>query len=153
MVRVFSFLFLLALSSLCFAEIHRWVDAEGKVHYSDQPPIAKPKEEKTIKTPRPGASSQPGSKSLEEQDLEFRQRHAKAEEEQKKQEQEAAQEKERKENCQRAKDQLKNLQTGGRTMKLNPNGERVYLNEEEVKEEIIKTQKAADNWCSPPKSN
>lgn len=59
-------------------------------------------------------------------------------------------EKARKENCERAKGRLKNLQAGGPTIKYNENGEQVYLNDQEIKQEIVETQKAVDGWCNPP---
>jgi Domain of unknown function (DUF4124) len=152
MLRLIAFLFFLVCSTLCFSEIYRWVDADGRVYYSDQPPPSTVKEEKTIKTTpraRSSSSSNSSAKTLEQQDLDFRQRRAKAEEEKVKQEKEAAEEKDRKENCERAKGRLANLQAGGPAIKYNDQGAQVYLNDQEIKQEIATTQKAVESWCTP----
>ncbi len=51
MSRFIAFLIFFACATTCLGEIHHWVDAEGKVHYTDQPPPATAKEEKKTITP------------------------------------------------------------------------------------------------------
>jgi hypothetical protein len=42
---VFGLFAVLALGAVAHAEIYKWVDKDGKVHYSDQPPPTQPPEE------------------------------------------------------------------------------------------------------------
>jgi hypothetical protein len=55
-LRIWPFLFLVAASA-AHAETYRWVDAEGKVHYSDRPPPASAKQVERRKSTaaKPGA--------------------------------------------------------------------------------------------------
>lgn len=58
--RFWLFLLLLA-ASVAQAELYRWVDADGKVHYSDQPPpsSAKQVEQRKSTTSKPGEAQLP----------------------------------------------------------------------------------------------
>ena len=142
------------------AETYKWTDAEGKVHYSDQPPPANVKEPVTIsprKTSAPKTSASPAAgekgakeakpKTYVEQEAEFRKRKVEAAEREaaeKKKTEEAA---EKKQNCDLARAQLKNLQSGGRIARTNAQGEREYLNDAQMAQELERAKKTAEGWC------
>lgn len=151
------------------AEMYKWTDADGKVHFSDQPPPSNIKNLTTIKrgkpagTPPPAASESDSDsvnpdpavektkaaapKTYVEKDMEFKKRQVeKAEREaaEKKKTDEAA---EKKRNCDQSRAQLKSLQAGGRVARANAQGEREYLSEAQVAQEIEHGKKSVDDWC------
>lgn len=126
-------------------QLYKWVDSQGKVHYSDRPPTGPVKGEQTIKPPPPGpAPSATGAQSLQEQELEFRKRQIEAQEARTKAEAEA---KVKKENCDRAQSNLKTYQEGGRIFRYNAQGERYYIDDETRQKEIAKWQQEVAKWC------
>ena len=141
------------------AETYKWKDADGKIHYSDQPPPANAKEETTLKPRKPAtaAAAAPAAagkgapatktKTYVDQEADFKKRQveaAKREEEEKKKTAEAA---EKKQNCDRARAQLKSLQAGGRVSQTNAKGEREYMSDVQIAQAIEGAKKSADSWC------
>ena len=139
-------------------ETYKWTDAEGKVHYSDQPPPPNVKKSATVKprspaepaaTAVPEATETPAAapKSHAEQDAEFNRRRvetAEREAAEKKTAQEAA---EKKKNCEQAKAQLAGMQNGRRITRHNEKGEIVYLSDAEIKQESARAKQVAESWC------
>lgn len=137
------------------AEVHKWVDANGKVQYSDQAPPGKAGVEKLrvdrIPTPAPAAGSQadkPAAKSLADRDLEYRQRQVAAEEAQKKQAQADAETKIKQQNCAGARGNLKTLEEGGRVFNYDAKGERAYLDDAARSKALEEAKKRVSEWCS-----
>lgn len=151
MNRRLSLLALIAVisSGTAFAGITRWVDSEGKVHYSDQPPPAGAKAEKQIETPppAPAQSKESPSKSLADKEMEFRKRQQEKADAQSKKDKEAADAKIKKQNCDNAQATLRNLESGVRTFSVNEKGERVYMDDTARQNAIAEAKKAADSWC------
>jgi hypothetical protein len=142
---ILPFLILL-LPLLAHAEIVKWVDDKGEVHYSDQPPA-------TAKTPKtlniknqPGASA-PAQKSLADQELEFRKRQMEAEDAAKKAAEDKKQAEIAQQNCASARANLKMLQDGVRMTKYNEKGERVFLDDADRAKAIAEAQRAVSDWC------
>ena len=74
-------LFAVALGLLCAlvaadsdAQVYKWVDATGKVHYGDRPPDAGSAKFEQIKTPAPAAGSR--TPSWQEREAEYKRRKA-----------------------------------------------------------------------------
>ncbi|MCW5622473.1 MAG: DUF4124 domain-containing protein [Burkholderiales bacterium] len=142
-------------------QLYKWVDADGKVHYSDQPPPGNVRMQETLRpsgTPvradaAPGADGQPaaapstGAKTMAEQEMEFRKRRVEAAEAEAKRqkEEQAAAEKQR--NCTQARNQLAALERGGRITRTDANGEQIFLNDAEIAAEIPNARQVADSWC------
>ena len=140
------------------AETYKWTDAEGKVHYSDQPPPANVKEQVMVKPRKPSASTAapaptekgaPAAKAKTylEQEADFKKRQVEAAEREaaeKKKTDEAA---EKKQNCEQARAQLRSSQAGGRVTRTNAQGEREYLNDAQISQEIERGKKSVDSWC------
>jgi hypothetical protein len=154
LLTTFACGWLLAIPAL--GELYKWTDAQGEVHYSDQPPPPDVKQPLTVKprspaapTAAPEAAGTPAAapKSVAEQNAEFNRRRVEAAEREaaeKKAAQEAA---EKKKNCDQAKAQLARIQSGGRITRYNENGETVYLNDAEIEQENARVQQVADSWC------
>ncbi len=120
------------------AEVYKWVDKDGKIHYSDQPPIgsdAKKLKRKTPDVPAVApAAANPAAKpalSTTDQELDYRKRKAEKEEAEKKQLAEAETAKQSKEYCNSLKGELRSHSDGTRLSRYDDKGERVFLNEKE----------------------
>lgn len=134
------------------AEVHKWVDANGKVQYSDQPPTGKAGVEKLrvdkSVTPAATAAGKPAAaKSLAERDLEYRQGQVAAEEAQKKQAQLDADNKIKQQNCVGARGNLKTLEDGGRVFNYDAKGERVFLDDAARSRALEEAKKRVAEWC------
>lgn len=149
-----TFLTLFAAAMLALpaaAEMYRWVDENGRVHYSDQPPPATVKQQKQMKQrvrpagPTPNAEQAP---SYVDKEADFRKRQVEQAEKQaadQKAQQAAA---EKQQNCQRARQHLATLQSGSRIARANPQGEREYLDDAQIAQEIQEAQQAIAQWCN-----
>jgi len=142
------------------AQTYKWTDADGKIHYSDQPPPANAKEQTTVKSRKPSApatSVSPSAggkdataakpKTYVEQEAEFKKRQVEAAEREAAEKKKAADAEQNKQNCQQARLQLKSLQSGERQTRTNAQGEREYLNDAQIAQEIERAKKLAANWC------
>lgn len=159
MKRYLTILLLLS-STTAFAALNKWVDAEGKVHYSDAPPpanvkaktlrpsAAAPADTATAPATGTAAASAPAApKSLAEREAELR----KAQQAKKEAEDRAAQEQKDREtekaNCDAAQQNLRTLQEGTRMVTIDAEGEYSYLEDDQRQQRIAKAQEAVRNWC------
>ena len=142
------------------AETYKWKDADGKIHYSDQPPPANAKEETTVKSRKPSApvQSAPATptdkgaapakpKTPAEQEAAFKKRQVEEAEREAAEKKKVAEAAEKQQNCDQARAQLQTLQAGGRVTRTNAQGEREYLNDAQIGQEIARAKKSADSWC------
>ncbi|HWA11909.1 MAG TPA: DUF4124 domain-containing protein [Burkholderiales bacterium] len=150
---------LLLAASLATAETYKWTDAEGKVHYSDQPPPPSVKDSRTVMPkkrsshsgPAPAevrpAAAAPAAKTPQELDAEFRERQVKAAEKEAEDRKKAAENEEKKRNCDQARANVARLQAGGRIARANARGETEYLDDQQIAEELAGARKVQDSWC------
>lgn len=149
---IFTLLASMAFVALpCAAEMYKWTDAQGRVHYSDQPPPPDARKS-TVKPAKPAAPAAGGRetaapKTVAEQEAEFRKRRVEAAEREAAEQKAAQEEAEKKRNCEQAQGQLKALQAGGRLVRFNAQGEREYLDDAQAAQEIERATKSVDNWC------
>lgn len=145
---------LLAIPAL--GELYKWTDAQGKVHYSDQPPPPEVKQPVTVKprspAPRTAAPEAAGTptaapKSVAEQNAEFNRRRVEAAEREAAEKKAAKEAEERKKNCEQAKARLARAQSGARMTRYGENGETVYLNDAEIEQETARAKQVVDSWC------
>ena len=142
------------------AQTYKWTDADGKVHYSDQPPPANVKEQGTIKPRNPSAptSSAPQAggdkgataakpKTYAEQESDFQKRQVEAAEREAAEKKKAADAAEKKQNCEQARSHVRSLQAGTRMTRTNAQGEREYFTDAEIAQDLERSKKAADQWC------
>ena len=129
-----------------------WLNEKGVKQYSDQPPPASVPSSKILKAPggvprsdapvsdAPAADSDAAKKaapqSLADKNAEFQKRRAEQAEKDKKADDQAKQDAAKKTNCERARNYQQALNSGQRVSRMNKNGEREYLSDEErAKEE------------------
>lgn len=119
-------LIVMLLPTLACAQIYRWTDADGRVHFGQHPPA--------------GAEQVEVRPQVVERDEQTRAREARSERffDARRQEQQAAREQAnqaqvaREQECQGLRRQLSRLQLGGRFFRNDAAGERVYYSDSEV---------------------
>lgn len=126
-MRIIAFAVVIFFASpLATAEIYRWVDAQGNVHFDSRS--------------RPGAEPVEVKPQIIERDEATRERQARTERfyDARRQEQQAAQQAageqdaKRERACSEWKQQLSQLSHGGRYFRTDAKGERVYYSDEEI---------------------
>lgn len=147
-----KFLLILSLlaSTNAFAAINKWVDDQGRVHYSDQPPPAnmQPKKLRSDAAAADAAGSGVNAtKTFAERDAELKRdslaKQAEADKAAKKQAAEDA----RAINCDNAQQTLRSLQSGVRIMDIGTNGERSYIDDTERQQRTSKAQQYISTNC------
>ena len=136
-----------------WADLYKWTDEKGNVHYSDKPPEGDVKNSESLKQSKlPPATEAPAAaaakpKTAAELDMEFRKRHVEAAEAEAKAQKEAEAAEAKKQNCERANAQVAALGRGGRFTRPGPNGEQIFLSDEDIAKEMVNAKKAVDTWC------
>lgn len=139
------------------AELYRWTDAEGKVHFSDQPPPPEVKAPVTVKPRRPAAApaapaanatpAAPGAPSYVEQEAEFRRRQVEAAEKAEAEKQAANEAAKKQRVCEQARARVASLEIGGRVTRANAAGERVFLTDAEIAQALSDARRDVDAAC------
>ena len=152
------------------AETYKWTDAEGKVHYSDQPPPSNikdlntmtPRKKTSRSAPPPEEEANPadakpadakpkpapaGPKTAQELDAEFRKRQVETAEKEAAQKKLAQEAESKKRNCAQARANVTRLQSGGRVARANDKGEDEYLDDAQIAQELQRAREAQDSWC------
>lgn len=156
----------LAISSLCVTaaqagDMVKWVDKDGKVHYSDQEPTEKVKsvvhmkkrkqpvqavaEDKPVTADgdkRPSAPKTPAEEAAAFKERQVKKSEAEAEEK-KKREELAMKEK----NCIMARNQTKQLEAGGRFTYAGPNGETLFMDDKQIETAKVEARNHEEHWC------
>lgn len=146
MKRILVLAIALSVSTGALAQLYKWVDKDGRVTYSDQPPPAQESKQLNIGTGQaapPRTSSVERDKELEKSRLEAKEKAKVAENVEKKAQLEE-------ENCNRAKAYLRTVTDGGRIATYDEKGERVLLDDKQIEAERVKAQKAVDESCKSP---
>jgi len=146
---------LCVLALPAWAEMYKWTDENGGVHYSDQPPPPNVRKSEALKAHTlahhsaspSGEKPAAAQKTAAELEMEFRKRRLEAAEAEAKAAKDAKAEEEKKQNCKRATGQVAAMQNGGRVTRYGPNGEQVFLTDDEIARAVAEAQKAADSWC------
>ena len=136
----------LAVSTGAFAQLYKWVDKDGRVTYSDQPPPAQESKQLNVG----GGTSTPARRSAIERDKELDKSRLDAKEKAKLAENLEKKAQVDEENCNRAKAYLRTVTDGGRIATYDAKGERVLLDDKQIEEERVKAQKAVDESCKSP---
>ncbi|MDO8331065.1 MAG: DUF4124 domain-containing protein [Fluviicoccus sp.] len=130
------------------AEIYQWKDADGKVHFTDQPPANQKSNTVNIRTaPTSDAPAAAPAATATESPLERQkkllkvmdeERAAKAEKDKKA----SGERQKRQMDCARLKDQQRQFAQGGRYYTVDSKGERIYKNDDEIAQQREKVNDA-----------
>jgi len=130
------------------AQLYKWVDEQGKVHYSDTPPAEKSKSKQTLNIPnQPAAPAASDNKSWQEKEQDFQKRRTSEAEAATKKQKEEQEAKTKQENCAKAQQSLSQLQTNAPVYTFNEKTGRTLLNEKQRADAIEKARKAVSDWC------
>ena len=137
------------------AEIYKWVDEDGNVHYGDRPTGEGVTEQSQIErvavTSRPTDAEQVQAgidARLERQSVRADARAAR-EEEEKEQEALRAEAAERAEKCATYRERLQRFVQSRRLYRVDDSGERTYLDEGQMEEARTRVQQQVEEYCSP----
>jgi hypothetical protein len=131
-------------------QVYKWVDASGKVHYTDQPgPGDAGDRQVNVSAPSSPVVDveKPATQSVAEKEREARKRKAGEDEAKAKKEKEVADKKQREYNCARARDSLRALEQGGRLSRYDEAGELVVMDDAARQQSAVDAQKSVDSWC------
>jgi hypothetical protein len=163
MKRLSAAILVLCAALPASAQMYKWVDSNGKVQYSDSPPPGNVKTERLRNPPGPAGAGDTGDSEGSEQkkdaakagpktsaDLEFdfRKRRVDAAKAQAEADKKAADARAKEESCNRARAALSGLETGGRQVRFNDKGERVFLDDDQIAQEKARAANEAAKQCN-----
>jgi Domain of unknown function (DUF4124) len=134
---------------LAGAQLYKYVDKDGKTVYSDQPPANIDSKQINVQsgvsrdTPSPASS---GPKTAIERDKELQKTRDELKERNKKSDEVARIAQGKAEACENAKNAYQGYVDGGRVHKY-VNGERVFLGDEELAAELVRSKREMDEAC------
>jgi len=148
---------LLVAGSALAQQLYRWVDKDGRVRYTDRPPPAGTKA-RTIATPSsaPAAPQDAaaakdgaphGAPPPAQQEEAFRKRQLAPQKAAEKSALASQEEAAKRENCARAQEYLRTLESGQRVSRTNAQGEREYIDDAVRERELESARKAVTDWC------
>jgi hypothetical protein len=160
MLRILILCVTLAFAAAATAQMYRWIDKDGRVHYTATPPPAGTKA-RTLQapmTPPPPASDEAakdaaakdahtGPLTPAEQEREFRKRRLEAQKASEKAAQAAKESETKQANCARAREALATFESGQRISRSNAQGERYYLDDASRSRETEAARQAVRDWC------
>ena len=145
-MKNFPLLAMLFLSAAAAANVYKWTDTGGAVHFSDKPP-ATAAEKLDIETRRtdPAQLATQLEEAREQQEIATEQSEAeRAELERVERENKIR----RDENCARAKKARDSLLSATRIYEPLPGGGRRYLEQDEVDQRMAEAKRNVDEWCN-----
>jgi hypothetical protein len=149
MRKLLLFAATLAFAAMALAQQYRWVDKDGRVQYGDVPPPGV--SASRLKGPAAAPAAEPKTKGTltpAEQEAAFRKRQQEAEKDRDKQAQTEQQAQAKRDNCARAQENLRMLESGQRITRTDAKGERYYLEDTQVAQEAAKARQVVQASCS-----
>lgn len=146
----FLLILLMLASTNTFAAVSKWVDAQGRVHYSDQPPPPATTSEtlrSSSNTQDSASSSVDETKTSAEKDADLKKANAEKQAADDKAAQKKAAEDALKANCATAQANLRALQSGERIKEVDAKGERSYMDDAQRQQRIAAVQQEISNNC------
>jgi len=144
---------LLSIAGSAGAQTYKWTDNDGKVRYGDTPPagakvtpVRAP--QSAAATPAPESKdAKKGALTPAEQEQAYRKRQADAGKQAEKADAELRAQAQRSEACERTREYLRTLESGQRIQRTSPSGERYFLDDDQVAQEIAREQQARQANC------
>lgn len=144
-------LFIFTLTA--YAEAHKWVDADGTVHYSDSIPPEVTTAETVRNISRKGQAEAPApatvpAKSIAEREAELKKSKQEKEVSSQKKTQEETRADEKKRNCETARQNVRTLEEGGRIVTYDANGERIVMDDAMREQRLAEAHKSVSENCN-----
>lgn len=141
---------LLACSGPALAQQYKWVDPDGKVRYGDVPPPGV--KAQRMKPPASGPSPSAPAASKGEKPLSPEAAYRKRQEDAQKERDKGAQSEQevsaKRENCTRAQESLRTLESGQRIARTDSKGERYYLEDAQIAQETNRARQLVKENCN-----
>jgi len=140
---------ILLMTGPALAQQYRWVE-NGRVRYGDVPP---PGVNATrLKGPTPPSSSPPaaatkGPMTAAEKEADFLKRQQETAKEREKQDLAAQDAAGKRENCERAQEYVRTIESGQRISRTDAKGERYFLDDAQRAQELNGARQAVKQWC------
>jgi len=161
MTRIVMLAVMLAFAAMASAQMYRWVDKDGRVHYTATPPPPgmKARTLRSPAAPAPASAADDAAKDAgakdarkgpltpAEQEQEYRKRQLEAQKAREKEALAAKDAEAKQENCLRAREALRTLESGQRVSRTNAQGERYYLDDDARASETEAARRAVQDWC------
>jgi hypothetical protein len=146
MKRIFVLALALAFAPVAAAQLYKYTDPKtGKTVYSDQPPAGVDSKSVNLK-----ASGGPATKSAVEQDKALDKGRKKAADDAKKAGEAADRTAKAEAHCSAAKQNFQIYAEGGRISKMNSQGEREILTDEEIEAKRVSSRREMEEACKKP---
>jgi hypothetical protein len=163
MIRTALFAIAFLASAGAQAQVHKCVDAGGKIIYSQDPcpanmksgtmsrnvlsaPAASPADSPADKAAGAAKSSAP--KTAAEQEMEFRKRQQDQAKASKQSQQKSAEAQAKEQNCRNARERLAQYDIGGRLSRINAQGERYYMDDAQIEQEKARARADIAQACN-----
>ena len=141
-------LMLAAVAGGAVAQQYKWVDENGRVRYGDVPPAGV--QATPLRAPATGSAA-PSPEANNTRALtpeqEFRKRQEDAQKERDMQAKADQDAQVKRENCSRAQDALRTLESGQRISRTDSKGERYFLDDAQIAQETAKARESVGQWC------
>ena len=139
----------LAIAPFASAQLYKYVDKDGKTVYSDQPPTNIDSKQLNVRSGTSSAtpSTSDAPKSYVERDKDLQKGRDEAREKAKKSDETAKQAQDKEAACTQARGAYQQYADGGRMHKYNDKGERVYLGDDELEAERVRSRREMDEAC------
>jgi len=167
MIRIALFAIAFLASAGAQAQVHKCVDAGGKIVYSQDPcpanmkpgtmsrnvlsapgasPAASPADSPADKAA--GAAKSTAPKTAAEQEMEFRKRQQDQAKASKQAQQKSAEAQAKELNCRNARERLAQYDIGGRLSRINAQGERYYMDDAQIEQEKSRARADIAQACN-----
>ena len=140
---------LLACSGLALAQQYKWVDPDGKVRYGDVPPpgVKAQRMKPPASGPAPSTSAATKGEKPLSPEAAYRKRQEDAQKERDKGAQSVQEASAKRENCTRAQESLRTLESGQRIARTDSKGERYYLEDAQIAQETNRARQLVKESC------
>ena len=152
------FLVALAFAGAAHAQNYKWIDKDGKTRYGDTPPpgikataLKGPASAPSAAAPAAASKEKDAKKgplTSAEREQEFRKRQQGDRKDQENAERERQAKAEKTEDCARVREYLRTLESGERIARTDSAGERYYMNEGQIVQEVTKAKQTLKLVCA-----
>lgn len=137
------------VGTTAFAQnMYKWVDENGRVTYSDQPPVGKVKTQEVVRIIGPATNN--ATRQMIDQDTQFKKRQDDAAKKQADNTKKEQLESSRQDSCARARGELRALRENIPLSKLGENGERILLDDNARESEGKRLETYLEENCTQP---
>jgi len=139
-----------SLPATTLADIYKWVDAQGQVHYGSQPAAGNPSAEKLKIQPLPTTRPRISKEALQLDAINHKEAEAarkQREARQPRQVQPKIPAAEKRRLCRQAKNDIQAIQSRGRMREINAQGAYTYLSEKQRQQRLSAARKRRSKYC------